>query len=399
MLASTASSKNESSRGALFAGVIAFVLTLITSHLRSTPYNNYTLLSEAFLHGRVWIDWPGPYIDALAFAGKHYVIEAPLPGVFMMPFVAIFGSAANQTLLAVIMCGVGVGAAWELARRYGVSDDINVWLCAFLLAGTDLLWTAMLGDVWFIAHVFSVAFTLLALVEIAGKRRGWLVALYAVAATESRFTMLVAMPVYAYLLASDPEQPLRLSSAGLRRLGAFCATLVPFAVLWVAYNLARWGVWNDIGYSAWYHQDAMGQPTGSPFRLGYLPMQLTAFFVQFPTVLPAFPWLRPEMLGVALPWTSPALVLAFLARRPTQLVLALWAATLLCAAPNFIYYVDGFSQFGMRHALDFEPFLFALMALAVRDKLPRWGAALIAYSCLVGLWGCWYWNAFLRHGS
>ena len=43
-------------------------------------------------------------------------------------------------------------------------------------------------------------FTLLALVELAGKRRSWLVALLAVCAIESRFSMIAALPVYAYLL-------------------------------------------------------------------------------------------------------------------------------------------------------------------------------------------------------
>jgi len=83
-----------------------------------------------------------------------------------------------------------------------------------------------------------------------------------------------------------------------------------------------------------------------------------------------------------------------------RLTLALWAAVLLTAAPNFIYYVNGFAQFGMRHALDFEPFLVALMALGLRDRMPAWCYALaytlIGWSCAVGLWGCWYWNTFIR---
>jgi hypothetical protein len=105
---------------------------------------------------------------------------------------------------------------------------------------------------------------------------------------------------------------------------------------------------------------------------------------------------QPTYSGVALTWTSPALILAFFARGPRNWVLAMWAAVLLTAAPNFLYYVNGFAQFGMRHALDFEPFLVALMFLAVREKMPRWSYALIAYSIAVGLWGCWFWNSFLR---
>ena len=187
------------------AAIAAFAATALVSHLRATPYNNYVLLAQAFLHGHAWIDWPGSYIDALGYNGRYYVIEAPLPAVLLLPYVALAGTAANQTLLAALLAAVGVGAAWELGERFGLRAASNAWICAFLLAGTDLLWCAMLGDVWFIAHVAAAAFTLLALVELAGRRRGWLVALFAACAVESRFSMIAALPVYAVILSGAPE--------------------------------------------------------------------------------------------------------------------------------------------------------------------------------------------------
>jgi hypothetical protein len=415
------------------AAFAAFVVTALVSHLRETPYNNYVLLAQALTHGRAWIDWPGEYIDALQYAGRYYVIEAPLPALLLLPFVALFGSA-NQTLLAAVLAAVAVGAAWELGERFGLLAAANAWICAFLLAGTDLLWCAMLGDVWFVAHVSAVCFTLLALVELAGKRRGWLVAVFAACAVESRFSMILAAPVYLYLLAArnnnvitgeEPEgrvvegpdpviqseapasslvtlsrapeqgEGARVEGRG-RAIASFVGVLAGVAVLWVLYNLARWGTWNDIGYTTWYHQDQAGMPFGSPFRLMYFPYQLWSFFVQAPTRLAEAPWLRPEFSGVALTWTSPALLLAFFARSPRRWVVALWAAALLTAVPNFLYYVNGFAQFGMRHALDFEPFLVALMMLAVRERFAWWAKALIAYSVVAGFWGCWYWLTFLR---
>jgi len=375
---------------AYVAAFVAFVVTALVSHLRATPYNNYVLLAQALLSGHAWIDWPGGYIDALPYNGHYFVIEGPLPALLLMPMVALSGTQANQTGLAVVLAAVAIGAAWELGERFGLRRSSIAWTCGFLLAGTDLLWCAMLGDVWFIAHVSAVCFTLLALVELAGKRRGWLVALFAACAFESRFSMIAALPVYLYLLLGPSRDGLR------RRIVSFIAVLVPVGILWILYNEARWGTWSDIGYMAWYHQDQVGMPTGSPFRLMYLPYQLQSFFVQLPTFLPGFPWLRPEFSGVALTWTSPALLLAFFARTPVRWVLALWAAAILVAIPSFLYYVNGFAQFGMRHALDFEPFLVALMMLAVRERFPRWGYALLTYSLVVGLWGCWYWLTFVR---
>jgi hypothetical protein len=61
--------------------------------------------------------------------------------------------------------------------------------------------------------------------------------------------------------------------------------------------------------------------------------------------------------------------------------------------------VNGFAQYGMRHALDFIPFLVALMFLAAREGLALWVKVLIAYSCAAGMYGVWFWNAFVRTGS
>jgi len=386
--------------GGIAAGCIATAAVLVAAGFRATPYDNYVLLADALRHGRVWIDWPGAYIDALRYNGHYYVIEAPLPALLMLPAVTLFGTATNQSVFAAVLAGVATFAAWHIGRALTVQVAARSVLCAFLLFGTDLFWCATFGDVWFIAHVSAVAFTLLALLELLGARRAWLVALFAACAVESRFTMLLAVPVYAVMLAfaigrRDAAPGCR--NARLRAVGGYALVLVPVAALWVAYNQARWGVPYDLGYTTWFHQDSAGSPTGSPFALRYFGYQLQSFFVQAPVLGPSFPYLVPGFGGVALSWTSPGLLLALFARRPVPLVVALWAATLLCAAPNFIYYVNGFAQFGMRHALDFEPFLFVLMLLAARRGLGVAAGAVCFYSIAVGAWGVWFWRTFVRH--
>jgi len=375
---------------ACVAGLAAFVVALLLSRFRSTPYNGYVLLAQAFAHGHIAINWPGTWIDALPFAGRYWVIEAPTPAVLLLPWVAIFGDA-NQTVLAVLLCGVAVGACWLTCEQLGVAKRVVLWICAFLFAGTQLAWCAELGDVWFIAHVASVAATFLALAELTGKRRGSLVALALVAAIFSRFALVMAIPVFAWLVLRDRTPEARRDAA----LG-FGWVIVLGAILWVRYNLARWGVWYDIGYTAWYHQDTAGSPEGSPFQLHYFGYQLWSFFRLGPQFQATFPFVVPTYNGLAMTWTSPALALALFARRPRSLVLGLWAATALVAGPSFIYYVNGYSQFGMRHALDFEPFAIVLMALAIPARVPLLAKVAIGWSVVVGFWGIWFWNVFYR---
>jgi hypothetical protein len=387
---------------ALLAGLLGAIVALLFAHGRTSPYDNYVLLAYSLLHGHtIWIDpvWPGKSIDAILFAGHRYVVNDPVPALLVLPLVVINGLAANQTLLACLLCGVATGAAWALLERVGVTNRTTIWLVVFFLAGTDLLWCSMLGDVWFIAQTSAVAFILLALCELAGKRRGWLVALWFALALGSRFTLVMALPVmlwWAYdgFLVRERDG---------RRVLAFAATLVPFFIVWVAYNEARWQVPWDAGHTIFYHQDPyMGSSTGSPFGLENVPGELYSFFVVAPQRLHVFPYLRPLDFGTALWFTSPALVLAFFARRPVRLVVTLWLAVALVAGPSLLYYANGGSQFGMRHALDFAPFLLVLMGLAAREGLGAvWiaGRALIAWSVAAGVWGCWYWNTFVRPGT
>jgi hypothetical protein len=375
---------------AAVAGLAALALAAYSAHGRVTPYDNYILLAQAFLRGEIAIQWPGPVIDALPLAGRYWIIEAPFPALLLLPWIALFHTA-NQTSLALLLCGVAIALCWLCCEHLDVPPSRAVWVCAFAFAGTQLWWGAMLGDVWFVAHVASVAATFLVLAELTGRRRGWLVGIGAVAAAFSRFSLVLAVPVYAWLLLRDRDP-------GERRVAAlgFGALLALGTGAWVAYNLARWGVWYDIGYTAWYHQDSAGAPVGSPFQLRYLPYELWSFFVQGPLFEPTWPYVVPTLSGLAMTWTSPAFVLALFARRPRALTLGCWAAATLVAGPSFIYYVNGYAQFGMRHALDFAPFLIVLMALALRERMPALGPPLILWSCAVGSWGVWFWNAFYR---
>lgn len=392
----------------------ALVLSLLASHLRSTNFNNYVRLADAILHGHLWIDWPGRWLDAVEYNGQHYGIDGPFPVVLLLPVVILFGTDANQTMVAIGVAAFALYLAWRLLLALGVARTPRLFLLLFLFAGTDVWWCAELGDVWFLAHLCAVAATLGALIELTGKRRGWLVALLAIAAAESRNTLVLALPLYAYLLASGDlraaaaearGEPVPQDAYDVRRsMRAFGGVLALGVAGWVAYNEAMWGTVLDIGHTLYFHQDSWGQKEGSPFQLIYLPYQLYSFFVQGPIFVQwlqrtQWPYLKVDPNGVALTFTSPALVLAFLAQMPSRLKWALWITTALVAGPSFLYYLNGWYQFGMRHALDFEPYLFVLMAFAVRREIPHWGAILCAYSAIVGAWGVWYWNVFFRTGD
>jgi len=129
------------SKGSIAVFCVAFVLYLISSGLaHPTVYNNHVLLADAWLHGHIWIAEPSQAIDALDYLGRYYIIEAPLPAVLLLPFVAVFGTDANQTLVAVTCAALTVAAAYVLLERLDVSESTRRWVlitCATTSAATQ----------------------------------------------------------------------------------------------------------------------------------------------------------------------------------------------------------------------------------------------------------------------
>ncbi len=392
---------------------IAYLVGLFSSHFRSTDFNNYTRLADAMRHGHMWIDYPGRWLDAIEYKGQHYVVDGPFPALLMFPLVFIYGASANQTSVALVVAAVCIGLAHRLLMQMHVARLPRLMLLLFLFAGTDMWWCAELGDVWFMAHLCAMMAVFAAFVELAGKRRGWVVGLLSIAAFFSRNVELFAIGFFAYALYTGDFARAAIMDRGepepkpvnLRRTFLSFGSMLSLGVLiWIGYNEASWGTLVDIGHTVYFHQDSWGQRDGSPFRLIYLPYQIYSYFMRAPVFVEwlqqaQWPVLKVDTSGVALTFTSPALILTFLAKRPARFVFALWLTTAAVAGPDFLYYLNGWYQFGMRHALDFEPYLFVLMALAVRDRMPRWGIVLCIYSAIAGAWGVWWWNTFMRTGG
>ena len=384
---------------ALWFGIVATFAAALGARVAPTRFNNYVLFADALLHHRFWLVDPPATIDAVFFRGHYFIVNDPVPGLLLVPVVALLGLATNQTALAVFLGGIAAGLSWLLAERLEIAARPRLVLCAFFFAGTDLWWCSAIGDVWFVAQVSAVACTLLALAELARARpRGWLVGLGYALAIGSRFTMVMALPAIGYFVVRGNLGQRPPEAGGSRRALGFGLVVAAFFGLWIAYNRARWGHFWDSGHTIFYHEDSLGQPTGSPFSLANLPDQISSFFLAAPGLTNRFPYVLLSFRGTALTWTSPALAFAFTARRPQPGVAALWIATVAVAIPSLLYYVNGFSQYGMRHALDFEPFLFVLMLYASTRAFPKWVTVLSLVSIAASAYGLWFWLTFAyRH--
>jgi hypothetical protein len=86
-------------------------------------------------------------------------------------------------------------------------------------------------------------------------------------------------------------------------------------------------------------------------------------------------------------------------KKPAAWVLAGTAAA--CAVPFLLNYGNGMSQFGMRYAMDFLPYmiLLACMGLSRQRKaqdgrIGSFKVAAILFCIFMNIWGPVYWNSF-----
>jgi len=369
---------------AIFVGALSLYLTSsrFSQIFHPTLIDNYVVLADAWLHGHIWVAHSElPAVDGVMYGGNYYVIEGPMPAVLMLPLVAMFGLSANQSLVCVLAASVGVAACDLVLGRMNLEPKLRVWLVVFLGFGTVLWWCTLNPAVWMCAHVVCVMFLTLTLAEWYGRRRYWLVGFLFACAALTRFPTILAVLPFLYWTWADAED----RAASVR---SFLVGLAPLLVLQVLYDLARWHTPLDIGYTLFYHKDPAGSPTGYPFSLGHLPFNLYSMFFLAPAYINSFPWLKPTYQGVALTFTSPALVLALCAGKSKESTL-LWLSVVLVALPDLLYYVNGFSQFGMRHSLDFTPFLLCLAARGFSRRPDPLGFWLIGYSVVANAFGVW----------
>jgi hypothetical protein len=352
-------------------------------------------LADAFLHGRTWLDFqPGPN-DVIIVDGRFYVPFAPFPAIALMPVVALLGPVGADEVesgINALLAAGGVGLCWMLLARIGVAR-LRDRLALVVLFGfsTQILWVTTRGGVWHTGHLIATILTFACLIELWGRRRAWLIGLLAGAAFLTRAPLAFAIPLYALFLWESPRPAL--SEIPWRRWAWLTAGVLPSIVFFFAYNQLRFGTPLESGYAlATLPGFLEVQRAKGLFSLAHVPMNLDYFLVHPPFVVPEFPYLRPDGLGLSVFLTSPGLLFAVRADwRDTRSWLLAGAAALVLV-PTLLYYGGGWLQYGYRYFLDSVPFVIALCGLAeVRERgIGRGWLVLIAIGTVVMGFGV-YW--------
>jgi len=327
--------------------------------------------------------------DIVTIDGRNYQAMSLLPTVPYMVFVPfqVLWPFSRWIVSAVIGTAAGC-LALPLARRYGPGGAASYWLAAFGAFGTLLFTLTIEGDFYYLAHLESVLLCFLALIEWHDRRRPWAVGLLIGLAALARPTLLVAAVPFGLAFLAEAKDRIKVSAAfGLPILGALAVTG------W--WDWVRFGSPLETGYDiAWIEPALQQLRSQGLFSTTHIPANLALFIGGGYTIREAFPWLVPSPQGQSILLTMPALLIAVGASLRDRVNLVLWGAVVVTAIPVFMYYGGGgASTYGYRYAMDFVPFLLALVAVALRDHFGSLERVLIGLSVFFVCYG-FVWQVF-----
>jgi hypothetical protein len=385
---------------------VAFTVYSVTGEGHPTPYNYYVRLSDAFLHGRLYLldnpSWLNELVPNPSGPG-FYVVYPPLPAFLMAPLVAVFGLDLNQTLVSVLFGSLAVIVAFFVAKDVikktngpeSKGQTENLWLATLFGFGTIFWWISSNGSVWLIAQVFSAFFLLLAIHEAFNKARPLVIGLLVGASFWCRLPTILGILFFAGLIISRQHSPnrkerIRVAIKPLLLLVLGAGVFVAFDV---TYNYVRFKAFFDVAY--WMIPGILNEPWFSHglFSLQYIPENLGPFLAGLPTFNLIAPFMHAPIQGIAIWFTTPAFIFILRSKFRDAVTRSAWAAIL---AIGFVIFTKGLSGwgFGYRYALDFYPFLFVLATKGMGTNLRWYHKLLIIIGVVVNLWGTlafnWY---------
>ena len=337
------------------AGAVAYVVAGLDL---LTVYDYYGRLASAMAQGQWWLADAPPWLNELVSCGsdRWCVVYPPLPAILAVPFTLLLPTDLSQVLVSRLAGGVSAGILFLALRAFGAPRLVAITGALLSTFGTTLFFSSVDGRAWYAAHAVAMPFLSAALLFAARGERALLVGACIGLAALARLPVAAAAPALALLLAHRAGIPYPRALAGVVIGG------IPFAIVYVGYEVLRWGSLSDSGYMQLTQGDVFfTRGLFSPF---YLPRHFYAIFLEPPDLVEGTPFfLRPRGIGTALFLVTPAFLWLFAGLRGLRrdvATAAVGAAALLALIPDIFHGTVGFQQFGYRFSLDAQPFLVAL---------------------------------------
>ena len=255
----------------VWAGILLAIASFFVYWLSNRAFDagrgDLFYLADAFLHGRVWLDFvPGPF-DIISVRRPRLRAVRPVPGdrpdaaggAPWAPSPPTSGRPGINAFLASMV----VLLAWWVSGRIGATKLRDRFAMAVLLGfSTQIWWVTTRGGVWHTGHLIATILTLLLLAEMFGRKRAFLMGLLVGAAFLTRAPVAFAAPAVAlWLIPSDAIDGLRHGSIGSRIA----------ALPWRRWVFLGLGLLPALAFFFWYNVARFGDPLESGYAMATLP--------------------------------------------------------------------------------------------------------------------------------
>ncbi|MBA2543658.1 MAG: hypothetical protein H0V17_28710 [Deltaproteobacteria bacterium] len=357
----------------------------------------------------------------------HHVSFPAFPAVIMLPTALIGGRGGNDVIPTLLLAALILPMMLLVLRRLSEAElskrtlREDLWLVVLLAFGSVMFVASIQGKVWYTAHVVGVLLALIYAWAAIEAKRPVVAGLALGAAALTRTSMAFMFPLFVFEVwrmaakAHADEVPPNASASMNLRAGRkavllatrgplirFAIPVVAFAVLGMIYNQVRFSSLTEFGHSylaLGTHEPVVQQQNIEQWGLAsthYLSRNLAVALTSLPDLLPRSPWIQMSGHGLAIWFTTPALLLLLWPRDKGPLHRALWLTTLFVALPSLLYMNTGWFQFGYRFSLDYMVFMVMLLAVGGRP-MGRVFKALIVAGVIVNLFGVYSYDREPQH--
>lgn len=251
-------------------------------------WDSYSYQAQMWLNGRVDVDHRA-WLEIAQYGDKYFISFPPLPSVVMLPFVILFGGEfETPNNLIIALFGI-ITACFAYASLRKI--NMKAWIAAFcamaFVFGSNMLFITTMGGVWFLAQMLAILFLMCMIYCAQCDKRMTAYAMIALAVGCRPFSIVAAIPLFAYFTERDIENGvIAKNSKGFFKyiLGQCKYLIIPFVIgcVYMLYNYVRFDSPFQFGHD--YLPEFMYESVDGQFNVSYISSNLYKLLVYFPEI-------------------------------------------------------------------------------------------------------------------
>lgn len=346
--------------------IVAFLfIVFFTTNIFIISEQHFVLLAKSFIKNQLTIPPTNNNVSDLAlYQGKYYWPLGPFPAIIILPFAFIFDHFL-QGYISFPLSILNFYLLYKIARKFQVNHQKSLLLATFFIFGSIYTPLAALPASWYFAQIIACSFLIFAIWEFLNKKRYFVIGVFIALSLATRLNMIFASLFFAYYIFKKPSL--------LNNLLKFSIPIIISLFLIGIYNYSRFQNPLENGYNLQLiPQEATDRRAVGLFSIKHIPSNLFFMLIKGPEpVLNTAHELKPPFItfdsyGLSLFIISPILLLLYKTSFKKELILVSTITSLVMLIPVITYYGIGHRQVSFRYALDFFPFIYLILADAVK---------------------------------